>query len=70
MEQTFKVIVINRHDVTDNHYQVLGGLTKEEIKAQFSVTEDDFNSAYEDTGEGERGYLGKDGLNEYELELE
>jgi len=57
----YKVIRVNRWDITDPHYQIDGGLTFEEIMKMYNISKEELEEALKD------GFLGKDGLYEYEI---
>ena len=62
----YKITRYARHNVADHHYHIVGGLSKDEVieRYNFLIDPEDFNDAVES------GYLGKDSLNEYEIDEE
>lgn len=61
-EKFYCVTIIDRMNVVNPHYQVDGGLTKQDVMERYmpgNTDKEDFNSAIS------CGYLGKDGVYEY-----
>jgi len=61
MEKRYRVIMTNRMDITDSHYQVDGGLTAKEVMEKYKLSKEAFKEAVKTS------YLGKDGVFEYEI---
>jgi len=62
--RTYQVTEYPRMDVTDTHYTVYHGLTKEEVTEQFNIPDEEFDECIDS------GYIGKDSENEWEIEEE
>jgi len=62
--RTYQVTEYPRMDVTDTHYTVYHGLTREEVTERFNIPDEEFDECIDS------GYIGKDSENEWEIEEE